>query len=173
MELLFKHPVHTARAVYQGRGSVSPKVVPWHQDGYGLSRTVTVEIEYDVICKGMCCHKRTLPCKQHLVFLCHWRLLKLEGSIYNLLTPWSPWSWVPPEPSSRSAAQEISRLLWNPNVHYVVGFEVLTAASMKMALFWFVAPCCLVEVYRSSRGTCHLHHQGDDGGSNSLSWWWR
>jgi hypothetical protein len=25
-----------------------------------------------------------------------------------------------------------------------VGFEVLTAANMKMAVFWFVAPCRLV-----------------------------
>jgi hypothetical protein len=28
------------------------------------------------------------------------------------------------------------------------GFEVLTAASMKMAVLWVVAPCSLVEVYR-------------------------
>jgi hypothetical protein len=31
---------------------------------------------------------------------------------------------------------------------YRVGSEVLTAANMKMAVFWFVAPCSLVEVYR-------------------------
>jgi hypothetical protein len=29
----------------------------------------------------------------------------------------------------------------------LVGFEVLMAASMKMAVFWVVAPCSLVEVY--------------------------
>jgi predicted nucleotidyltransferase len=29
-----------------------------------------------------------------------------------------------------------------------VGFEVLTAASVKMAVFWVVAPCSMVEVYR-------------------------
>jgi hypothetical protein len=29
-----------------------------------------------------------------------------------------------------------------------VGFEVLTAVSMKMAVFWVVAPCSLVEVYQ-------------------------
>jgi hypothetical protein len=29
-----------------------------------------------------------------------------------------------------------------------VGFEVLTAVSTKMAVFWVVAPCSLVEVYR-------------------------
>jgi hypothetical protein len=28
-----------------------------------------------------------------------------------------------------------------------VGFEVLTAANMKMAVFWVVASCSLVEVY--------------------------
>jgi hypothetical protein len=33
---------------------------------------------------------------------------------------------------------------------------------MKMAVFWVVAPCSLVDVYRRFRGTCCLHHQGDD-----------
>jgi hypothetical protein len=28
-----------------------------------------------------------------------------------------------------------------------VGFEVLTAVSMKIAVFWVVAPCSLVEDY--------------------------
>jgi hypothetical protein len=36
------------------------------------------------------------------------------------------------------------------------------AASMKMTVFWDVAPCCLVEVYRRFRCACCLHHQGDD-----------
>jgi hypothetical protein len=40
-----------------------------------------------------------------------------------------------------------------------VGFEVLTAASMKMAVFWVVAPFSLVEVYRCFRGTCYRYHQ--------------
>jgi hypothetical protein len=30
----------------------------------------------------------------------------------------------------------------------VAGFEVLTAARNKMAVFWIVAPCSLVEVYQ-------------------------
>jgi hypothetical protein len=53
-----------------------------------------------------------------------------------------------------------------------VGFEVLTAVSMKIAVFWVVAPCSLVEVYQRFRGPCCcLHHQGDrpdDGGSKDL-----
>jgi hypothetical protein len=31
-----------------------------------------------------------------------------------------------------------------------------------MAVFWVVAPCRLVEVYQRFRGTCCLHHRGDD-----------
>jgi hypothetical protein len=40
-------------------------------------------------------------------------------------------------------------------------FEVLTATSMKTAVFWVAATCSLVEVYHRFRGTCCLHHQGD------------
>jgi hypothetical protein len=36
------------------------------------------------------------------------------------------------------------------NQIYQVGFEILTAARMKMAVFWVVVPCSLVEVYRRS-----------------------
>jgi hypothetical protein len=43
---------------------------------------------------------------------------------------------------------------------------------MKMAVFWVVAPCSLVVVYRCFRSTCCLHHQvtyrPDDGGSKYL-----
>jgi hypothetical protein len=44
--------------------------------------------------------------------------------------------------------------------YFLVGFEVLTAVSTKMAVFWVVAPCSLVEVYQRFRGPCCLHHQG-------------
>jgi hypothetical protein len=43
-----------------------------------------------------------------------------------------------------------------------------------MAVFWFVAPCSLVEVYHHFRGPCCLHYQGneanrpDDGGSKDV-----
>jgi hypothetical protein len=59
--------------------------------------------------------------------------------------------------------------------YYLVGFEVLTAVSTKMAVFSVVAPCSLVEVYQRFSGPCCLHHQGDDmphcpddGGSKDL-----
>jgi hypothetical protein len=44
----------------------------------------------------------------------------------------------------------------------VVGFEVLTAVSTKIAVTWVVAPCSLVEVYQRFRGPCCLHLQGED-----------
>jgi hypothetical protein len=43
---------------------------------------------------------------------------------------------------------------------------------MKLAVFWVVAPCSLVEVYQRFRGTCCLHYQddnrSDDGGCKYL-----
>jgi hypothetical protein len=33
--------------------------------------------------------------------------------------------------------------------------------SPKMAVFWVVAPCSLVEVYQRFRGPCCFHHQDD------------
>jgi hypothetical protein len=36
-----------------------------------------------------------------------------------------------------------------------------TSHKLKMADFWFVAPCSLLEVYQNFRGVCCLHHQGD------------
>jgi hypothetical protein len=39
-------------------------------------------------------------------------------------------------------------------IKYQVGFEVLTAVSTKMAVFWVVALCNLVEVYQRFRGPC-------------------
>jgi hypothetical protein len=39
---------------------------------------------------------------------------------------------------------------------------------MKMAVFWVVAPCSLVEVHQRFRGPCCLHHQGDVLGSGGI-----
>jgi hypothetical protein len=43
---------------------------------------------------------------------------------------------------------------------------------MKMAVFWVVSPCSLVDVFRRFRGSYCLHHQGDhfpdDGGRKHL-----
>jgi hypothetical protein len=45
---------------------------------------------------------------------------------------------------------------------------------LKIAVFWLVAPCILVDIYRRFRGICCIHNQRyeswehDDGGSKYL-----
>jgi hypothetical protein len=41
----------------------------------------------------------------------------------------------------------------------VVGFHVLTAVTIKSAIFWAVTPCSPLEIHRHFRGTCLLHLQ--------------
>jgi hypothetical protein len=55
-------------------------------------------------------------------------------------------------------------------VYFSVGFEVLTAAGMKTAIFWVVAPCSLVDVEfeRSLLPPSSETHRPDDGGSKDL-----
>jgi hypothetical protein len=36
------------------------------------------------------------------------------------------------------------------------------AASMNIAVFWFVSPCSLAEDYRRFTDVCCFHHQGDE-----------
>jgi hypothetical protein len=40
-----------------------------------------------------------------------------------------------------------------------------TKYMLKMAVFWIVAPCRLVWVYKYFRGLYCLHHHGDHGGN--------
>jgi hypothetical protein len=61
-----------------------------------------------------------------------------------------------------SAMMMNRRTLPERKARNLVGFEVLTALSMKIAVFWVVAACSLLEVYQRFRG----HH--DDGGSKDL-----
>jgi hypothetical protein len=43
-------------------------------------------------------------------------------------------------------------------------FQVLTAASMKMTVFWGVVLCSLIEIVHRFRGAYSLHgHRSDDG----------
>jgi hypothetical protein len=43
----------------------------------------------------------------------------------------------------------------------MIGGKKLRCEYVKMAVFWNVAPCNLVEVYRSFRGACCLNLQDD------------
>jgi hypothetical protein len=62
-----------------------------------------------------------------------------------------------------SLTAQFSTFLISHNGPKGVRFEVLTVASMKMAVFWVVVPCGLVEAYRHFRGDCP-----DDGGRKHL-----
>jgi hypothetical protein len=62
----------------------------------------------------------------------------------------------------RAVRMRVSRVTTVPAYSETVEFEVLTAVSTNMAVFWVVAPCSLVEVHQSFRGPCCLHHQGDE-----------
>jgi hypothetical protein len=55
--------------------------------------------------------------------------------------------------SDSTSLQQTAQIISNSskvtaNTVIKVGFEVLTAVSTKMAVFWVVAPCSLVEVYQ-------------------------
>jgi hypothetical protein len=55
------------------------------------------------------------------------------------------------------------------NIFTSVGFEVLTAVGTKMAVFWAVVPCSLVEIYlAASIIKAMMSHRPDDGGSKVL-----
>jgi hypothetical protein len=49
-----------------------------------------------------------------------------------------------------------------------VGFEVLTAVRMKMAVFWVVAPCRLVEVYGATTQKTAIFDNGYVSGRSSI-----
>jgi hypothetical protein len=44
---------------------------------------------------------------------------------------------------------------------------MVSVAKTKMVKLWVAAPCSLVEVYQSFRGSYCLHHQGDAKMSNT------
>jgi hypothetical protein len=53
------------------------------------------------------------------------------------------------------------------NKAYSVRFQVLTATSMKLRfVFWDILQCKII-VDRRFRGTCSLHHQGDECSQNT------
>jgi hypothetical protein len=45
------------------------------------------------------------------------------------------------------------------------------AVSMKIAIFWVVAPCSLEEVYQRFRRTCCLHHQAASTSETSVNFY--
>jgi hypothetical protein len=58
-------------------------------------------------------------------------------------------------------------------VESCVGGRRLANSPMKMADFWVVAPCSLVEANQRFRGPCCLYHQGDESLPRGSHWWVR
>jgi hypothetical protein len=52
--------------------------------------------------------------------------------------------------------------------YFKLEFQVLTAVRIKLAIFWFAAPCSLAEVYLRFKGSYCLHQGPVDGGSEHL-----
>jgi hypothetical protein len=65
----------------------------------------------------------------------------------------------------------LQTIIYCPLNYFRVGFKVLTPVSTKMAVFWVVAQCSLVEVYQRFKGPCCLHHQGDEYAARVESVW--
>jgi hypothetical protein len=70
-------------------------------------------------------------------------------------------NFLHPPVNSSNLGQILFSALISQTLSMYVGFQVLTAASMKMTIFWNAAPCSLAEVYRRFRGASFLHHQGE------------
>jgi hypothetical protein len=73
----------------------------------------------------------------------------------------SNWKWIP-KYADCDVAKRMSNYclsVKHTQSSNYLGFEVLTAVSTKMAVFWVVAPCSLVDVYQCFRGPCCLNHQ--------------
>jgi hypothetical protein len=49
----------------------------------------------------------------------------------------------------------------NLSLPFIMLCKLLKICGIKMAVFWVVAQCSLVEFYERFRGPCCLHHQGD------------
>jgi hypothetical protein len=84
--------------------------------------------------------------------------------ILNLSTREGNMNAQPLRPRGKVMAGFVPQLFWRlcRKKKLLVRLQVLTASIMKMTVFWDVAPCCLVKVYRRFRGAYCLHHQGDD-----------
>jgi hypothetical protein len=85
----------------------------------------------------------------------------LVGQKFNFL------SWIPKFITVFIKDRHWS-LSWDSWIFISVRLQALTAASMKMTVFWDVAPCTLIEIDRHFGDAYWFHHQGEDGGSKHI-----
>jgi hypothetical protein len=129
------------------------------------------------ICKNNSCWKWEVPLCIHALGgtcdVCYmtiwcWPLLSFNQLSHGLWALWTcmysyrcTWTF---ESSCIRGGEKVSLqgVSWSDSVSLQYEIEVLTVAIMKMAVFWVLAQCCLVEVYWCFRGACCLRCQGND-----------
>jgi hypothetical protein len=97
-------------------------------------------------------------------FLTRFRPIKSVPMSHKVFKPFHLWSSHIPL-SSKSVVENPSidtQTIW-------VRFQVRTAASMKMTVFWDVASWCVVDGFRRFRGGCWVHHQGNAKSTSKTS----
>jgi hypothetical protein len=112
------------------------------------------------------CKPKILPTqelRQRATKYCRWEIMFIVWTVYASLSVTTPNPLIPlPFTSNGSRAHRFA----STTVTFVSSSPVLwrqkTILPTKMAVFWVVVPCSLVEVYRRFRGACCLHHQGDE-----------
>jgi hypothetical protein len=81
---------------------------------------------------------------------------------YDPILPSTSWSsrwslsfWL----SHQYPVNDATNLTITKNRLTYVRFQVLTASSIKVTVFWDLASCSLIEINRSSRSAYCIHHQ--------------
>jgi hypothetical protein len=95
-----------------------------------------------------------------------------ERKFTKCLNQYSRWSWPWFEPST-SRMQVLGQSVWSQSPCFKlgraktswafcvwVGFQVLTAAVMKVSVFWYITPSSPSKINRTFGGTCRLRLQG-------------
>jgi hypothetical protein len=77
----------------------------------------------------------------------------MEGTQVSLLKTEN--GQIPARYQSLDIGESVSNTV-NVPLHYIHGG--ISDEFSEMAVFWFVAPCSLVEVYQRFRDPCCLHH---------------
>jgi hypothetical protein len=90
-----------------------------------------------------------------------WGPLAAAGRLQNFLTQFHATHEIyRRETPAASAWKYSTRISVTINLTEIcVGFEVLTAVTMRISIFWVVTPCSLVELRRGFGATYRLHLQ--------------
>jgi hypothetical protein len=104
-------------------------------------------------------------------YRCIWQGAGAVGPANTVLTecvevPFAPGSLCLIKSLDTGASDRVQGM-WDRPTRCLAAYH-LCEFLLRMAVFWVMAQCSLVDVYRRFRDTCCLHHQGDDGGRKYL-----